>query len=425
MQKTILLILVIILVSLIVASNSFADEYVGPGLSYNDNNANIYITSNRYVAYAFSAEESSNLTSFVTLFRDGAGYSAGTCGTMRIRIWPSDGGAPARADRSGTPLSEGSHTFSCTNGVLPTVGHRYPKIAMTPNRPLVAGNLYFAEITNTDPSPNSNYISINAMIAVNPHVTVMRYVDPVEDWSLQCWNSGSWYDPSFVKYGWLNPSWYKFPAAEYGYANGEYQGYFYMENGNANYYYYTLTSSNSSRERFNIQNSRLIKGVEIHTSASVAGSMSIEFIKNDVTQVTKTITENPATFTHVPPNNNGVYQWYTINLDPGEYISVTQGDVLDIEMTPQGSSIWHMSAERTGRGSGHIPDTTISDEGWYEYSSAQWWTGSRWVNTLYYNKTCSSCVFATSHFRVILQIASNADSVPPDPPTGLLIVADN
>jgi hypothetical protein len=151
-----------------------------------------------------------------------------------------------------------------------------------------------------------------------------------------------------------------------------------------------------------------ITGVEIHTSSSVAGSLSVSLAKNGVTQVTKTISESPATYAIGGPNSNGIYSWRTIALSSGEYFTVASGDVLDVTMTGVGSSVWKMSADRSGVDYGLGWSSTAT----FATSSGQNLVGGSWNNTLYYSQSCSSCAFGTSHFRVILKSAATVLAAP-------------
>lgn len=85
-------------------------SYIGPGLKIQDNNSNVRIdrlgNTDRIVHYGVRVPESGNIVSFRTYFQQNPGYSSGTGGLIRVRIWPEDGGSPARPDRSGAPTRQ-------------------------------------------------------------------------------------------------------------------------------------------------------------------------------------------------------------------------------------------------------------------------------------------------------------------------------
>lgn len=388
--------------------------YYGPGLFFNDNNSNLPVGkytggaggTNYKTLISFKAEKSLNMTKFRTYFQAGAGYAAGTCGTMLVRVYPSNGGNPPAPVRTGTPLSSGSITFTCSSGDMPFAS-KWSLITLTPANPLVAGTLYFIEISNTDAAPQTNWVSVNARCALLTHVTADPHIAAETDWSLY-WEGSSINNVSINTDPGLYTGLYHFPNAEIGYSDGSYQGHIRLEPGNYSGYQYSVTSSAPVRERINISSTMQITGVEIHAAASTAGNLSVAFVKNDVTQVTKTISQSPADYYTTDPNDNGVYSWRVIDLAAGEYFTVTSGDVLDIKMTSVSTAVWKMSADRTGLDTGLGWSATAMET----YASAQAWTGSTWYNTIYMNKTGANQEFGTSHFRVILKTSSSTPSAP-------------
>ncbi len=355
---------------------------------------------------SFRAPRSGNITSFRTYLQAGSGgYAAGTGGRMQARIWPADNGTPARPIRTGTPLSTGSVQLNLIGGNRTALSDSWPLFALTANGSVTAGQMYFIEIQNIDPSPTVNWVSVNAQCAIDRHVTVVRHT-PVPDW-VMIWevssgSSSTYIDASTQHSSSLAGSLYYFPSAEYGYSDGTYFGFIRLEPGNYSSYPYVVNSSSPVRERFNITEDTIITGVEIHASAQTAGDLAITCKKNGATVATTLIHQATANFTTSSPNGNGVYSWYSLDLPTDQRFSVAAGDVLDIEMVAVGSSVWRMSADRTGVDA----DLGLSAASTYATSSAQKWNGSSWINTLYYSQLCSSCRFATSHFRVILKAGS-------------------
>ncbi|PKN25325.1 MAG: hypothetical protein CVU64_20150, partial [Deltaproteobacteria bacterium HGW-Deltaproteobacteria-21] len=284
------------------------DTYFGPGLGCNDNNNNIPVGAyqggtNYKVLFSFRAIESGNLTAFRTYFQaatTGSGYSAGTCGTIRVRVWPSNGGNPPLPNRTGTPLSQGQIKFNCSNGDMP-LASRWSLITLAPNAPVTANQLYFVEIANIDPNPSANWVSVNSRGALTEHVTANPHLNDPHDWAMY-WEGSSIQNISTATHPSLYRGLYNFPNAELGYDDGTYQGFIRLEPGNYGNYMYTVNSSTRVRERFNIANGMQITGVEIHASASVAGSLSVSFIKNGAAVATGTITESTARYRTGGPN---------------------------------------------------------------------------------------------------------------------------
>lgn len=381
-------------------------QYFGPGLFFNDNNANLPVrrvgSTSYKVLQSFRAPRTGDLTGIRAYLVGNPGYASGTGGKLEINVWPTSNSDPLRPIRTGEPLSSGQYQLSYTNGYPPSFTATWPLISLTANQPLTAGSLYYVEFRNIDPDPVNNWVSVNALTALKEHQTVARHL-PISDWSIT-WEASTggnstFYDSSGSLYpGTLDPGLHYFPSSEYKYDDGTFFGNVRLEPGNWGSHPHDVDSGNPVRERFQIKDRTTITGAEIHTAARVAGELLVHFKLNGTTVSTATLSEQSATFYTSGPNVNGVYDWHSIDLGADAF-SVAPGDTLDIEMVAVGSSVWVMSSDRTGLSSsvGFSGATTYGD------SSAQIRTGSSWVNTLYYDHDCGSCDFGTSHFRVILE----------------------
>jgi hypothetical protein len=112
-------------------------------------------------SYRFRAATSAALASIRTYLTDGVGYAGGNGGTLEISVQPDDGSAAhapsgtilaSRVIRPGNPISIGP---------MPLIGFGTPP-------PLTAGRLYHIVFRNTDPSPSSNYISLDGVYMFQP-----------------------------------------------------------------------------------------------------------------------------------------------------------------------------------------------------------------------------------------------------------------
>ncbi|MDX1765606.1 MAG: hypothetical protein R3313_01490, partial [Candidatus Saccharimonadales bacterium] len=278
--------------------------YFGPGLFFNDNNANLPIrrvgSTEFKVLQSFRAPKSGNLTGVRAYLVGNPGYASGSGGKLEINIWPTNNSDPLRPVRSGTPLSTTQYQLNYSNGYPPSFTATWPLISLTANQPLTAGELYYVEFKNVDPDPVNNWVSVNAVTALKEHQTVAYHL-PISDWSItwEAINGGSstYYDSSKSLYpGTLDPDLHYFPSTEYKYQDGTFFGNVRLEPGNWGSYPHDINSSNPVRERFQIQDGTTITGAEIHTAAKVAGELRVHFKLNGSTVTTATLSEQSPTF---------------------------------------------------------------------------------------------------------------------------------
>jgi len=197
------------------ASGPILDGPYGPAIGA-DALANTQIggdssrSPNLLTAYRFRATESAALSTIRVYLVDGDGYAGGTGGTVAIRL-RGDSGAPDHVP-TGADLS----TATITPG-NPITGGFLPLIRFAAPATLVAGELYHLEFENTDPSPRTNFVSINGLwtsVVTRPRQPTLEDLD----WA-QLIDEGN---------GWtVRPS--STPILDLGYENGIHAGIGYME----------------------------------------------------------------------------------------------------------------------------------------------------------------------------------------------------
>lgn len=93
---------------------------------------------------------------YAVLNSDGReGYSGGTGGTLRIAV-TRDSGAPAHVPTSGS---------LATATLAPPKRDAWPQVRFNKPAHVVAGRYYHVVFTNADRNPESNYISVNALLS--------------------------------------------------------------------------------------------------------------------------------------------------------------------------------------------------------------------------------------------------------------------
>jgi hypothetical protein len=138
----------------------------------------------RQVAYRFRATTSAALTRIQFTQTDGSGYWGGTGGSLSITVQSDAGGNP-----SGAVLAAASF-------VPADLCCYWPVLAFPSPPTLVAGHVYHIVFRNTDPSPATNYTSLNNhFLSAMETPLLPKYPD--SDWRtlVRETTGGSWYDP--------------------------------------------------------------------------------------------------------------------------------------------------------------------------------------------------------------------------------------
>ncbi len=103
----------------------------------------------------FRAEKSGNLSSFrpyIIWSTTKPGYSGGTGGTLKFELRTDDNTSSHRP--STTIIVTAIHSDPMSKGYFPLINFQTPPA-------LIAGQLYHLTVTNTDPDPKTNYVSMD------------------------------------------------------------------------------------------------------------------------------------------------------------------------------------------------------------------------------------------------------------------------
>lgn len=190
--------------------------------------------SQTMVAYRFRATESAPLDGVTIYIQTGDGYSAGNGGTIRISVHGDDGSPQHVPVDTSMAMIDVPH---------PEVGagNTY-KFADPPQ--LIAGDLYHVVFTNTDPEPESNYVSVNGLF-IRGDSRASQPGFPLADWAnLVKSRDADWSGDRGDSQGTITP----IMGLEYG--NDESAGMGYMEVwlGDAK----TISGSRKAREIFTV-----------------------------------------------------------------------------------------------------------------------------------------------------------------------------
>ena len=165
------------------------------------------------VDYRFQAKHASALESIRVFFIWSElkfGYQAGEGGTVQVDLMADD--------NSAAHLPTGAALATVTYGNIITTGNYYPSLAFPSPAVLTGGALYHLVFTNIDPTPVTNYVSLDA-IYTDAQTAPMQGCIPDHDWAeLVKSGTGAWK----LREGFT-------PTLDLAFADGGHQGNGYIE----------------------------------------------------------------------------------------------------------------------------------------------------------------------------------------------------
>jgi hypothetical protein len=217
-------------------------------------------SGNRRVAYRFRAGTSSRLDSIRIYLASGSGYSGGNGGSLEISV-QTDSGTSSH-EPSGNVLA--SVTVRPGNPI--SIGN-LPLISFSSPASLTAGQLYHVVFRDVDPSPTSNYVSVNGLFTFADQ-TVWQPALANADWANLIYQGGSWSASRGTGAGTITP------IMQLNYASGAVGGLGYMEVWSATAK--TVSGSRQARETFTVSGaSRSVSGAAARLKRT-AGSGPLE-----------------------------------------------------------------------------------------------------------------------------------------------------
>ncbi|HLO36555.1 MAG TPA: hypothetical protein VK194_10750 [Candidatus Deferrimicrobium sp.] len=210
-------------------------------------------------SYRFEATTSSALSSIRIYVVDGSGYAGGTGGTLSISIQTDDGTSGHRP--SGTVLA--STTIRPGNPI--NIGY-LPLVTFAAPASLTAGTLYHVVFRNVDPSPTTNYVSVNSLWTASSTSPRQPGLSDLS-WA-QLMNTGS---------GWTTRSAFT-PILDLGYSNGVHAGMGYMEVWiNASR---SISGASAVREIFTPTSDRTVSSVAVRVKrVSGASPLTVRLVE--------------------------------------------------------------------------------------------------------------------------------------------------
>jgi hypothetical protein len=295
-------------------------------------------------SYRFRATTSSSLTSVRIYIVDGDGYAGGNGGKIRVSIQP-DNGSSNHAPAS-TILA--SAYFSPGNPVR--IGY-LPMISFSSPARLTAGRLYHVVFRNVDPSPRTNYISVDGLwtrARTSPRQPGLSDLD----WG-QLMNQGSGWEsrPTFT------------PILDLGYANGVHAGMGYMEVWIRRSR--SISGANAVREVFTPRASRTVSKVSVRVArSSGSGALTVRLMTAGGTLLASGRIGASAVGSSIG--------WAGTNLSNS--VTLRAGTSYQLVLTgPSGTAYSTWALERGNHY--HFAATTYFSDGHGEYTSGSGWSG--------------------------------------------------
>lgn len=332
-----------------VFGDTLANEHVGGSLS-------------NQCSYRFRAEQSSNLDS-VTVYviaNGNTGYSNGTGGTIRCRLYADDG--------TSSHLPTGSALATATS-VSPgnPASDDFPTFSFGTPYSVTSGTLYHLQFDNTDASPSVNYCSLDGFADLS---SVKSPQQPgYEDTDLAF----------LVKRGasaWEQRTFNLTPIMDIAYANGQHQGMGYTEVGIVSYTV-SISGNTMVRETFTVSGgNRTVTGVGVSLSRySGTGALSVRLETGAGTEI-ETVSIAAASIalsTDVAYPDFGTMTRVEVPFASSH--TLTNGSSYNVRLSAPSGTTYRMHSMRRAGGSYGINSATHFNDGYGQKSTNG---GSSW-----------------------------------------------
>jgi hypothetical protein len=258
----------------------------------------------------FRAEQNDKVKSATIFIKTGSGYSGGNGGTLRLSLQTDDGSA--NHFPTGNEMDSSSFATQNQDSL-----HEFP---FSGSASLTAGTLYHIVVTNTDSSPNSNFVSMNNMwnsAGANPYYSFT-------DWAVLWMQSSTW----SLK---TNST----PICAIKYAGGTSQGNGYVDSPSISELF-NIQGSNTVGENFTVSGSdKVVSSVHFHIRASGApGPLTVTLYSGSTVVERGTIPASAVTA-------STVYAYATYNFTQPRTLSKGSSYLIELSSSGSGSYQTH------------------------------------------------------------------------------------
>jgi hypothetical protein len=326
----------------------------------------------------FRAEQNDKIKSVILFMKTGSGYSGGTGGQVNISLQTDDGTSNHFASAKELDSSQAAPG----NPSSPT----FREFPFSGNTALVAGTLYHLVITNPDPAPDSNFVSINNMGndgTPNPYY-------PFADYALN-WIVGS---------QWVLKT-NSTPIADIKYVAGASQGFGYID-APAGSDLFTIQGASQAGEVFTVSGgNKTVIDVRVHIKKTGApGDLTVSL----QTAAGAVVEQGSIPASAVTTN----YAWASFKFSTSHVLSNGTSYRVALSAPADGSNNFQVFPLQKGTNYGLDVPSEFRD-GNYQTASGQSWSNFK----------------GRTDFDLQLYLSTNVSSVvAPNPPTGLTAVVD-
>lgn len=321
--------------------SSNASSHYGVGINA-DELANLRIgVDGSKVSLRFRAATSSTLNAVRLYVKTGSGYSGGTGGSWNIRLETDDG--TSNHYPSGDALATTSKT-SLSGG--------FPLISFSSPASLSEGEIYHLVISNGDPNPTVNFVSINNLVTFSmPNPLQPTMAD--SDWMTLMYNGG-----------WTNNK--KTPVLELDYGHGGSQGIAYVDAWASTRA--SISGSNTIRETFTVSGGdRSVESVRFRLArASGSSPLKVRLEEADGTLIEEGT---------VPASNIGSSDTWATYAFSGVR-TLASGQSYNLVLSTASDTKYTAEAIQKGKNYG-FASTTYFNDGYAQVNSGSGWSGVR------------------------------------------------
>lgn len=303
-------------------------------------------------SYRFRATTTSLLNSIrIYIVGKAAGYASGTGGTLEVSVQTDD--ATSNHGPSGTVISSVSIPNASSLDGLPLITFPAPAT-------LNAGQLYHIVFRNTDPSPSTNFVSLDGIFMYQPTVPRQPLFSDV-DWGQPLkYASNGWQDrPNTI------------PILQLNYADGTKAGLGYMEVWVRSYK--IISGSGMAREAFTVSGSdKTVSSATVRIMRDSGTSpLTVRLETSNGTLIEQGTIPSSSIAVGTPGDNGGGSTWATYTFSAPHALS--QGQSYNLVLSAPSDTQYSIFVIRKGVEYQFAPTTHFS-EGYAQYN-----TGTGWV----------------------------------------------
>ena len=330
--------------------------------------------------FGFVAEASGFIDEFLGYWSAGSGYAAGTGGVINATLYEQlANGRPNKAISPFATFTRIPANLGMVGGNYVGSGNSFTPDAVASTKPVVAGTRYVWEIVNSDASPSVNWSTLDLGWTAVSNSRPIPWIEPLDWW---CGIDMGGVFTNWTSTGGSGGISLCMPIMQYRISGRNY-GASMMETGNAFGRWRDHSHPIASRYTGSISEIR-ISGLTFNTSkVSGSGGFNARIVNiADGAQIGPVLTVsdpgNNATTAVINGNTLALHATYDVAFP--QAVVIPPGVFFDIQMIPQGSSVWRNASQRTGSYYGFSADAAVTECHARYYDGSAWQIQNFWNN---------------------------------------------